>query len=418
MSVAKKKLLYIASRPFLPVDGGRERMLAQYMNILTRFYIVDLVVFSGRSEVVDIDAYEKRWHLNVFVYRIPHLITVFSNLFFRNNLPFQVSLYLDKKNILAMKEQLSYADYDVVIADMARTAPYILDLPIRKKIVDFDDLLSLRYERLSDKNTLSILGTYSKRVPHFMNKIVMMSSKILVKTEALRMKKWEMFLMSNVDGVIFTSPKEASVVREYTTLPVIAILPAVDCKLDCKLDEKEKDTVFRIGFLGNMRTIQNQESLIYIVDSLLPIFERKGLNYQLVVIGGYDETFYNDIMSKKHCDKIIFKGFVSDMSSEIATLSVLAAPIFSGTGIKTKILEAMSCYVPVITTELGCEGLNIEHEKHILVANSDESFYECIDWIMQKPDAVLALVNQAFNYLKEFHSEDKLANILHDFLEV
>lgn len=231
------------------------------------------------------------------------------------------------------------------------------------------------------------------------------------------MKKWENFLMTRVDGCILTSPKEASLVKENTKLPVIAILPAVNCKLDFKSHKKESDGVFRIGFLGNMRTIQNKESLLYIVDNLLPLFEIKGLNYQLIVIGGYDEAFYSDVMSRKQCGNIIFKGFVDDMLHEISVLSVLAAPIFSGTGIKTKILEAMSCCVPVITTELGCEGLNIEHKKHILVSNSDESFLECVDWIAQNPNAVLELVNNAFCYLEEFHNESKLADILHHFLE-
>lgn len=416
----KKKLLYIASRPFLPVSGGRERMLAQYMRILSKFYLIDLVVFCGRSEVVNPKDYEVYIGVNCIVQEVPNIFTVVSNVVFNRGSPFQVSLYYDKSTLMKLSSKLNYDDYFLVIADMARTASYILEMPIKKKVVDFDDLLSLRYERLKDRNTTSILGTYGERIPRFFKSYIVMFSDLLVRQEALRMKKWESYLGATVDGIILTSPKEASLTAEKANCPVVDIMPSVDSKLRNNEAVTLRCKVFRIGFLGNMKTIQNQESLFYVVDKILPLLDRKGINYELIIVGGIDQEFKSVILSKlkANSDKVFFKGFVEDISLEVSVFSMLAAPLFSGTGIKTKILDAMSCGVPVVTTDIGCEGLGIENKKHILIANSDESFVACVEWIIGNPGAVINLVNQALTYLDECHNEAVIADRLHSFLEL
>ena len=53
-------------------------------------------------------------------------------------------------------------------------------------------------------------------------------------------------------------------------------------------------------------------------------------------------------------------------------------PLAVGGGSRLKILEAMAAGVPVVSTTLGAEGLEVEHDKNILIADTNEKMIEAI----------------------------------------
>ena len=59
-------------------------------------------------------------------------------------------------------------------------------------------------------------------------------------------------------------------------------------------------------------------------------------------------------------------GFVPDLAEFLSGDAVLAAPILQGTGIKTKIIDALEHSVPVITTPVGAEGLGLSEGEHYI----------------------------------------------------
>jgi glycosyltransferase involved in cell wall biosynthesis len=52
----------------------------------------------------------------------------------------------------------------------------------------------------------------------------------------------------------------------------------------------------------------------------------------------------------------------------------MAAPLRLGSGVRNKIIEAMAAGLPTVTTSLGAEGLAVEHERELLIADGAEGF--------------------------------------------
>ena len=69
---------------------------------------------------------------------------------------------------------------------------------------------------------------------------------------------------------------------------------------------------------------------------------------------------------------VIVTGAVDDMKQIVGDSALMIAPMLFGTGIKTKIVEAMSWGVPVVTNQIGIEGIDASHGEDLFVCESDE----------------------------------------------
>ena len=66
--------------------------------------------------------------------------------------------------------------------------------------------------------------------------------------------------------------------------------------------------------------------------------------------------------------------------------SVMIVPIFSGSGIRIKILEGMALGIPIISTTKGAAGIPYKNEKNILIANNELDFYNSIIKLYSNPE--------------------------------
>jgi glycosyltransferase involved in cell wall biosynthesis len=58
--------------------------------------------------------------------------------------------------------------------------------------------------------------------------------------------------------------------------------------------------------------------------------------------------------------------------------SVSIVPLRAGGGTRLKILEAMALGRPVVSTSIGCEGLDVQHNLHLMIANDAEQFADYV----------------------------------------
>ena len=141
---------------------------------------------------------------------------------------------------------------------------------------------------------------------------------------------------------------------------IITITTGVDYKFfSSEIDvKKEKNSV---SFVGNFEYPPNVDSLRMIVHEVLPHVRRK---IKIYAIGKV-----NDSVKKEFEDKIIFLGMVDDIRKYVHSTVIFLSPIAYGTGIKTKILEAMAMGMPVITNSVGAEGINIINGVNAIVSD-------------------------------------------------
>lgn len=88
-------------------------------------------------------------------------------------------------------------------------------------------------------------------------------------------------------------------------------------------------------------------------------------------------------------------GYVTDVAPYWTNATVLAVPILSGGGVRVKILEAMAIGVPVVSTTVGCEGLDVRDSEHLLVADTPETFALACQRVLQDKELALRLATNA-----------------------
>jgi glycosyltransferase involved in cell wall biosynthesis len=89
-------------------------------------------------------------------------------------------------------------------------------------------------------------------------------------------------------------------------------------------------------------------------------------------------------------DGVTFTGFVADLDAEYAAAHVVCCPILSGGGTRLKIIEAAAHARPVVSTTLGAEGLNLQHGREIVLADTPTFLAQgCVDLLQDREKAQL-----------------------------
>jgi glycosyltransferase involved in cell wall biosynthesis len=124
---------------------------------------------------------------------------------------------------------------------------------------------------------------------------------------------------------------------------------------------------YDLCFVGNLSYAPNIEAVKFIVTELLPEFERRGVQFSVLVSGANPSA---EVL--RFSDLITITGWVDDIRESYARSKVFVAPMFIGTGLQNKLLEALALGLPCVTTPLAHKPLNCDEEIVAKAENSEE----------------------------------------------
>lgn len=345
-----KRILYLASR-YPATYAGREYMLKQNLNFIKQEqYLVDYVYFGGGNNV------ESKDGINFIELTKPSIAEIAFNFFAKKNLSLQERLFYSRKAKQEIFNLHSKNKYDIILVDMVRMA-YLAENIDCYKILEYDDLLSLRYRRMVenyDKN-IDVLGTYSEKYPRIFVKAIRPFAKLLLEYESYKIEEREIALSKVFNKLSFTSPLEAGNFKVKSgNIEVFANPPAIaEIKTTERPAQKLNDNKFI--FVGNLKANHNLATLKEIVK----IFGNKDVlksKAKVDIYGDYDSRALNMCAAMNNIE---LHGMVESISTAYQGAACLIAPIPFGSGIKVKVIEAMSYNVPVMTNLIGAEGIGL-----------------------------------------------------------
>lgn len=127
-----------------------------------------------------------------------------------------------------------------------------------------------------------------------------------------------------------------------------------------------------IIFYGAMNRIENYGSAIWFIENVFPLLKKYNLKF--IVIGSRPPKKLLD-MQDEH---IVVTGYVDDPGEYFKKAICLVAPLLLGAGVKVKIIEALSSGVPVLTNEIGIEGIDAENGREFFLCNTPEEYSKTI----------------------------------------
>lgn len=399
-----RKLIFITTRLFWPTDSGRKVVLYNYCKGLHEIYGYDIYLYSFLEDGQSVGLVKEKpdFIKEIKIAKPIKNIVKFNNLIFKSMIarwPFQNSVYYSRANYKAIKEFCENIEPDVVIVDMIRLAPYYNAFRSLscKKILDLDDMLSKRYERQVNSNNAKaqILGTYSGKVGKSSKKLldVNLVKKYVLKSESKRVALSEKKYGRIYDSVIFVSHIETREFNRMIPNKAFTVSLGVDYSYYAEASNvcKEKGG---LAFLGNLKVSANIDSLDMIINNILP---KLNFDYTLYVVGAAS----SELQEKYSNDRIIFCGRVDDVRQIVKRCELFVSPIAYGTGIKTKILEAMAMGMPVITNSVGAEGIDAINGEHFIVEDDLNVVADIVNNLIGDENRKKALSFAAQNLMKE-----------------
>ncbi len=396
-----KKIFYISTRYPFPVKSGREKMIEQTLKFLSDEFEIYFAFFSKKDIEVKKEILQKYNIKRTYALKFPNIAELTTNFIFKQNKSIQERLFFSKKNLLFLKKTIKDVNPDIVITDMIRTAQYIENLNI-KKILDMDDLLSVRYERYTKQNYSEnkLLGTFSSILPNFVSDIAdKYMRNLILNHESKKIKKREIELSNKFDAILLVSPKEAEQLKKITGKGNIYNFPPA-----VKLNENIYNPNIQENnflFIGNMRTSQNLSSIKFITEKIFPTLSKK-ISFKLKIVGIYDDRLEKIVAPYQNYIDLL--GFVEDIESVVKKSKLLLSPIAFGTGIKTKILDAMSYGLPVITNSVGAEGLYVKKDFHCIIEDEPIRLANRIVDSINNKYKLNQLSKNGYSYVQEIHN--------------
>lgn len=371
------KILVIATRHPGGRQTGRKTVLHTIIKSCQSLGHEVRVIAITNEEVVDTDNFP-----NVETFRPPLPLRVAVNIFtkaFFKRLCLNECLYISPSIQNHVNGVCEDWKPDLVIADMIRTAEIALRTGFPTH-VDLDDLLSTRYLYLSSEgaDASSILGYYGNFLPRSIRSLGAQLAARFIKAEAKLMAQREDVIARKAHTVSLVSEKEALLLqarvgRRVDWLPMSVRI--VETPADVASNSADV-----LVFVGGLDFHANVQSVRTYLKEVYPALGADPPT--LYVIGYCPEDVRNEF---KESPGIVLMGYVDDIEIELKKARAFVAPISPGTGIKTKVLEAMAMGLPVITTSHGVQGTPAVQNTNCIIADTGEEIALAISRLRDDP---------------------------------
>jgi glycosyltransferase involved in cell wall biosynthesis len=134
-----------------------------------------------------------------------------------------------------------------------------------------------------------------------------------------------------------------------------------------------------VVFNGVLDYRPNLDAAHHLVEEVWPLVLRRRPQARLLIVGRGDEAERERLRRPG----VEATGEVPDVRPYLAGAAVVIVPIRMGGGTRLKVVEALSMAKPMVSTTLGCEGVNVRHGEHLLVADGAEEFAGAVTQLLE-----------------------------------
>lgn len=252
--------------------------------------------------------------------------------------------------------------FDAVHADQLNMAQYALAARAGKKVLDTHNALWLLYRRMAS----TMPGGLLKRV---------------YGRDWRLLRRYEGKMCQVFDAVLAVSEEDRRALEEVSgTGRKFHVVP-ISVNTDEVRPVRRVAEAERIVTIGTMFWQPNVDGIVWFVQSVLPLIRREKPDAALDIIGARPPK---EVVALAEQDGLIrVTGYVEDPLPFLEQAGVMVVPLRAGGGMRVKILNALAQGLPVVTTSIGCEGIVVEHGRHVLIADTPAEFARAVVQVLK-----------------------------------
>jgi glycosyltransferase involved in cell wall biosynthesis len=172
----------------------------------------------------------------------------------------------------------------------------------------------------------------------------------------------------------------------------------------------------KLVFVGMMGWMPNSDGIKYFVSEILPRIRKEFPDIEIDIVG---KDPPEDIVKLSEMPGIRVTGTVDDVRPFVWGAQVYVVPLRFGGGTRLKILEAFAMHKPVVSTSLGCEGIECRNGKELIIADSPSDFADAVILLLHDPAKREALSSNALQLVEATYGWQRLGDkLLHYYDEL
>jgi len=395
------KILILCNKsPYPPKEGGPIAMNAIIEGLIDERNQVKVLAINSNKYGVDVneipESYRRKTGIEtVYIDLSVKPVDAFFNLFTGKS--YHVERFISKDFERKLIEILQNESFDIVQFETLFISPYIE--VIRKYSNARIVLRSHNIEHLIWQRVAKVTRNPLK--------------KLYLRHLARTLKYYELGILNRFDGIATITQTDADFFKiNGCNIPVIAIPFGIDLgrfKENPGI-EAEFPSLFHIGAMNWM---PNEEGIKWFLDNVWPLVNKKFPSLKFYLAGREMPSW----LTKANIPNLVVVGEVDDAFDFMYSKSVEIVPLFSGSGIRIKIIEGMAAGRAIISTSIGAEGIQVTHGKNILIADNPTEFVKAIAQCFASRDFCEQLGKNARQLIESDHSNQALMKKLVAFYQ-
>lgn len=233
--------------------------------------------------------------------------------------------------------------------------------------------------------------------------------KAYLRILSRQLQRFELDALRQVDGIETISPVDSEYFKEKTETPVCVIPFGIPSR---PLQPQPSVQPHRLFSLASMNWKPNEEGIRWFVRESWPLIRQRHPNAEFRIAGRHTPPHFLAPLP----GGIRIVGEVEDSEAFMRESGILVVPLLSGSGIRIKILEAMSLGVTIISTSIGAEGIPATHKENILIADTPQAFADAVSFCIRYPEECRRIGERAADFVRQNYNEEVIAGRLMEFL--
>ena len=275
---------------------------------------------------------------------------------------------------------------DLFIAHLLRMMPYLDELKLHdRSIIEMTDALSKTYALSSDSKGGGLL-------------------KYIYSIERHLIRRAEQYSMLYFPVNVLVSQADADYLGTLSSH--VSRLRVRTNGVDMIENPSEEYNPNKIVFVGNMRTLQNQDAVLFFVREVFPRILSKHPDAVFYIVGAQPPQKILELA----CKNIVVTGFVENLNATISDAALAVAPVRVAAGIQNKVLVAMGCGIPVVLTTLISRAIpELKDEQNCIIRDEAATIADVCLRLMNVQEYRAAMARDGYDMVRQHYGwEEKL----------
>lgn len=388
-----RSLLWLVHQPPLPaVSGSRVRSLALVRELVRRGWDVSLFVLDTGVQAQPRDVDELRAlcaDVRIFPHAVPKALRMARiGADVLRGRAFQHSMFRTDAAVREAHAWIARGGFDAIVAGGLYMLPHVPAAALERTLLDSHNV---------DTERIASMAAALWPRPR----------GVLARIQEPLVRRYEERAAAAVAGVLAVSAGEAAWFERAAPGRTWLVPNGVDTtRIQPRAGVGAGGPVL---FVGSMDYGANADGARVLVEEIAPRLRHPGA--RIALVGALPPPALR-AAAQAAAVPVEVTGRVEEIGPWFAGSRMLAVPLRMGGGTRLKILEAMAHGLPVVTSSIGCAGIDVEHERDIVVADDPADFARWIDRLLEDDELAASIGSQGRATVQREHDWTAIGDAL------